>query len=93
VESKRDGGAHPNSEVQEFGCAPLCDCLTRIKAPLYAEAGIPEYWILNLPDDVLEVRREPAKSGYSRFEIYKRGQIVTPVLLPNTAFTADELLA
>ena len=30
------------------------------KASLYARAGRPEYWIVNLIDRVLEVRREPA---------------------------------
>ena len=30
------------------------------KASLYARAGRPEYWIVNLVDRVLEVRREPA---------------------------------
>ena len=29
------------------------------KAGLYAQAGIPEYWILDLADRVLEVHREP----------------------------------
>jgi Uma2 family endonuclease len=32
------------------------------KASLYARAGRPEYWIVNLVDRVLEVRREPAPS-------------------------------
>ncbi len=31
------------------------------KASLYARAGRPEYWIVNLADGVLEVRREPAR--------------------------------
>jgi Uma2 family endonuclease len=30
------------------------------KASLYARAGIPEYWIVNLRDEVLEVHRDPA---------------------------------
>src|SRR5438093_2356221 len=30
------------------------------KSSLYARAGRPEYWIVNLVDRVLEVRREPA---------------------------------
>jgi len=30
------------------------------KASLYARAGRPEYWIVNLIDRVIEVRREPA---------------------------------
>ena len=30
------------------------------KAALYARAGIEDYWIVNLPDNVLEVYRQPA---------------------------------
>ncbi|MCC6163316.1 MAG: Uma2 family endonuclease [Acidobacteria bacterium] len=30
------------------------------KASLYASAGIPEYWILDLPDRALEIMRDPA---------------------------------
>jgi Uma2 family endonuclease len=31
-----------------------------VKASLYASAGIPEYWIVNVADRVIEVHREPA---------------------------------
>ena len=65
---------------------------TRIKAPLYAEGGIPEYWLLNIPDDTLEVRTDPAGREYRRTEFYKRGQTITPQKLPGTIFTFDELL-
>jgi Uma2 family endonuclease len=43
-----------------------------IKAPLYAAAGINEYWIVNLIDDRLEIYRQPSNS------IYTNIQIVTP---------------
>jgi Uma2 family endonuclease len=42
------------------------------KAPLYAAAGIGEYWIVNLIDNRLEIYREPEGS------IYASIQIVTP---------------
>jgi Uma2 family endonuclease len=64
----------------------------RIKAPLYAQGGIPEYWILNIPDDVLEVRTDPFGNEYRRIDIYKRGQAITPQKLPETRFTVEELL-
>ena len=65
---------------------------TRIKAPLYAKGGIPEYWILNIPDDVLEVRTDPVGGEYRRIEIYKRGQTIIPQNLSGTSFTIEELL-
>jgi Uma2 family endonuclease len=34
-----------------------------VKGSLYAKAGIPEYWIVNLKERVVEVYREPAKDA------------------------------
>ena len=65
---------------------------TRIKAPLYAEAGIQEYWILNLPQNVLEIRSEPANGRYTRQEIFKPGQTVIPRAFPGVSFQVEELL-
>jgi Uma2 family endonuclease len=39
------------------------------KAPLYAAAGISEYWIVNLIDDRLEIYRQPQGSIYASIEI------------------------
>jgi Uma2 family endonuclease len=39
------------------------------KAPLYAAAGISEYWIVNLIDNRLEVYRQPEGSIYTSIEI------------------------
>jgi Uma2 family endonuclease len=48
-----------------------------IKAPLYAAAGISEYWIVNLIDNRLEIYRQPEGSIYSSIEI------ITPPRLIN----------
>jgi Uma2 family endonuclease len=66
---------------------------TRIKSRLYAEAGIPEYWILNIPDVVLQLRTDPADGEYRRIENFKHGQSITARMLPGIVFTIDELLA
>jgi Uma2 family endonuclease len=39
------------------------------KAPLYAAAGISEYWIVNLIDDRLEIYRQPEGNIYTSIEI------------------------
>jgi Uma2 family endonuclease len=66
---------------------------TKIKSRLYADAAIPEYWILNIPDDVLQVRTEPADGEYRRIENLIRGRSITAKMLPDIVFTIDELLA
>ena len=39
------------------------------RAPLYAAAGISEYWIVNLIDNRLEIYRQPEGSIYAKIEI------------------------
>lgn len=39
------------------------------KAPLYAAAGISEYWIVNLIDDRLEIYSQPEESIYTNTQI------------------------
>jgi Uma2 family endonuclease len=46
------------------------------KLPVYAQAGIPEYWVVNLIDDVLEVYREPIGRLYRTCTLYKPGETV-----------------
>jgi len=65
---------------------------TRIKGPLYAEAGIPEYWILNIPQNVLEVRTDPVNGRYTRLQTLKLGELITPRAFPQVSFRIDEIL-
>jgi len=65
---------------------------TKTKASLYAEGGIPEYWVLNIPKDVLEVRTDPVDGEYRQTAIYEHGQTITAKNLPGITFTIDELL-
>ena len=63
-----------------------------VKAALYAEAGISEYWLLDVNKDVLVVRTEPAAGEYRSVQILHRGEAVSPLKLPSTSFTVDEIL-
>lgn len=49
------------------------------KLPIYAEAGIPEVWIINLKDEGLEVYREPGQERYEQLATYQKGDEVAPV--------------
>ncbi|MEZ4735387.1 MAG: Uma2 family endonuclease [Caldilineaceae bacterium] len=57
------------------------------RARLYAEAGIQEYWIVNLVDNVLEVYRDPlgsgSNAGYQTKLIYPPDAKIAPLALPN----------
>src|SRR5690349_6497388 len=47
-----------------------------IKISLYAEAGIPEAWIVNLEEDVIEVYSEPADGVYQKKLVARKGSSV-----------------
>jgi Uma2 family endonuclease len=70
----------------------------RDKTRIYARAGIPCYWIVNLVDRRIEVYTQPSGSAavpaYASFQIYQSGDTVPLVLDGNTVGTvpADELL-
>ena len=69
------------------------------KAALYARAGIAEYWIVNLVERTLEVRRQPSVManellghGYRSTQILLPGERIAPLSAPDTEIGVDELL-
>ena len=48
-----------------------------VKLPLYAKAGIPEYWIVNLEKNEIEAHRSPQDDIYALREILRPGKTIT----------------
>ncbi|HYB23282.1 MAG TPA: Uma2 family endonuclease [Solirubrobacteraceae bacterium] len=46
------------------------------KAETYAAAGIPTYWLVDVPGRAVEVRSDPGPQGYRRCEVYRAGEHV-----------------
>ncbi len=46
-----------------------------IKAPLFAEANIPEYWIINIPEKQIVVFKNPENGKYQTSNIFKKGKL------------------
>jgi Uma2 family endonuclease len=46
-----------------------------IKRELYAKAGIPEYWIINIPDEQIEVFKQLKDGDYQKTLILKKGEM------------------
>ena len=61
------------------------------KAAIYAAAGIPEYWVLDLADRRLVVHRDPAGDGYTHVTRLTDADAVTATRLPLTVAVADLL--
>jgi Uma2 family endonuclease len=65
----------------------------RIKIPIYARAGVPEYWIVNLIEDGIEVYTQPQPDGtYASRAIVGRGGTVSPVQFPDIVIAVDYML-
>ncbi len=47
-----------------------------IKLPLYASAGILEYWVVNLQKSEIEVHRFPEREVYKRIQIAQHGDSI-----------------
>ncbi len=61
------------------------------KADLYADAGIQEYWIVNVPTNTVEVRRDPQPGGYREIQTFAAGQSIHPLAVPSVALSVDWL--
>src|SRR5262245_61330386 len=64
------------------------------KAPMYAAANLPEYWIVNLRDGCIEVRRdpEPRSRRYRNVAVRRRGESIEPAALPGVHIAVADLL-
>lgn len=62
------------------------------KLPVYARAGIPEVWIVALLPQTVEVFRSPRESVYGESAVFRRGDTVTALNLPQLALTVDSIL-
>ena len=69
------------------------------KASLYAAAGIADYWILNIADSTLEVRRDPRPDitqdfgfGYATLTTLTAADFATPLAAPAARIAVADLL-
>ena len=47
-----------------------------VKSRLYARAGIPTYWLIDVPGRVVEVRTQPGERGYASAASFRLGEAV-----------------
>jgi Uma2 family endonuclease len=64
----------------------------KVKVPLYAQAGIPEAWVVNLPEECVEVYSDPAGGEYQTARTYKRGRRLPSRTLAALRLSVAEIL-
>ena len=92
--------AHPATPVLIVEVADTSLAEDRLrKGGLYARAGIADYWIVNLVDNVLEVYRRPERAPSRRFgwkygsvRLLRRNAVISPLVAPRARIRVAALL-
>ncbi len=64
----------------------------RLKARLYAAAGVPEYWIVNVADGWVDVHRSPEGNTYRQVTRVERDGVLALQAFPDVTFAVAEVL-
>lgn len=68
---------HPRTALLVIEVAVSSHAIDRgLKSQLYARAGVPVYWLIDVTRRVIEVRTHPRAEGYERCETYAEGACV-----------------
>lgn len=65
---------------------------SQVKRPLYARHGVPELWIVDLADAVIEVCRKPVDGRYAEVRRRPRGESVEALALPGISIAVADVL-
>jgi Uma2 family endonuclease len=72
---------------------------TSIKAGLYARAGVPDYWVLDVVTPRLIAHRDPGEMpeqpygfGYRDVRVYQAGEEIAPLAKPDASIPVADLL-
>jgi Uma2 family endonuclease len=93
VERRSHAAAHPRAAHLAIEVAKSSLRRDRgVKAELYAAAGVPEYWVVNLVDRVVEVRSHIVSGAYARIETHRSGATITLLAFPDVSIAVDDVL-
>ena len=92
--------AHPSTAVLIVEVADSSLTFDRLtKAAVYARAGITDYWLVNLVDRVVEVRRDPQPSTatpvewrFASVRTLRAGEMISPLARPDAGVAVTDLL-
>jgi Uma2 family endonuclease len=94
VAEPADPDRHPRTALLAIEVAVTSQMIDRnVKAAKYARAGIPSYWLIDVPGRTAEVRTDPGPSGYARCQVYAAPASVPSPLEGVTDLDLGALLA
>jgi Uma2 family endonuclease len=63
-----------------------------VKLPLYAQASVPELWIIDLPADTVEIYAQPSGRKCQKSRKLKRGEIISSETVSQLSLAANAVL-
>ena len=63
-----------------------------VKMQLYAAAGVPEAWLVNLRDGWIESNTQPTPDGYRVTRRYELGDTIAPQAFPDLAIPVERII-
>lgn len=63
-----------------------------VKLPLYAKARVPEVWLVNLPQETIEIYRQPLDKSYREVRLVKRGESIESEAVSELKLEAEKIL-
>ena len=63
----------------------------RIKAQIYAEAGVPEYWVVDLRAMTVHVHTRPVADRYESIVAVRDGEVLRPTRLPGVMLAVTDI--
>ena len=87
--------AHPKGDdimlaIEAADTSPRYD--REVKGRLYARAAIAEFWLIDLPNERIEVFSQPQADGYASSRLARRGERLSIAALPDAVLSVDEVL-
>ena len=62
------------------------------KLPMYAQASIPECWIVNIPDGLIEAYTDPSDGEYRIRRVYAADESVSPMSFPDVSLPVSRIV-
>jgi Uma2 family endonuclease len=63
-----------------------------VKTRVYAAAGVPEYWLVDVAAGTIEVRTQPADGGYTQVRIARPGQTIRLQAFPDIEIAVSDIV-
>ncbi|QYX29811.1 Uma2 family endonuclease [Sphaerospermopsis torques-reginae] len=63
----------------------------QVKIPLYAEANIPEVWLIDVNQEIIEVYRHPHQGIYQYIQTLEKNQSLSILAFPGVSINVSEI--